>query len=358
MSGQGNSNQIFGMGSTPFVPTQSLWQWNTSGIAGAPSGQPQIPTVAGFPVGISQTYPTGFAPTKTGLQAVDLCNFAGVPLQYYGNPPRPVPDTTLLQWIRFAEDRIEQETSILLCQTWVASPPTQSVQITQAAGILPQTSAGYQIRGYDYDLEDAAYDFQFPRWQDEGWGYLTLRYRPVQSYTYGVAGSGATAATQGLTAIKNTSFIYPLLTQFFRMPSSWNVEDRDFGLVRYVPATNTQMLPLFAMQLAFMGFNEDVPGAMWLQYTAGLTPFDYAGRYSFMKELVLLEATITALATIQGTINLGAKSVQMTVDGMSYKTDYDPLGPFAGLIKMFMERKKGLMDMAKNLVSGPMVNVL
>lgn len=338
-------NQIISSGSTPLVPTQSLWSWDTTGA---------IPTATGYPVQVSNTYPTGFAPTKTGLSADDLCAFAGVPLQYYGNPPRPVAPATLLGWIRYAEDRIEQETSILLCQTWVASPPTQSVQVTQACGLLPNTTSGYQVRGYDYDLEDAAYDFAFPRWQDSGWGYLTLRYRPLQSTTYGIV--GGSAATVGTTAIKNTSFIYPLLSQFFRMPSSWNVEDRDFGMVRYVPATNTQMLPLFAMQLAFMGFSEDVPGAMWLQYTAGLTPYDYQSRYSFMKELVLLEAAITALTTIQGTINLGAKSVQMTVDGMSYKTDYDVRGPFAGLIDMYMKRKQGLMDTAKNLVAGPMVN--
>ena len=348
MSGCG-SNDVFAMGSTPFVADQALWGWDTT-------TNPSFPTVSGFPVGTSNTYPTGFAPTKTGLGAIDLRNFAGVPLQYYGNPPCPVPDATLLEWIRYAEDRVEQQTSILLCQTWVASPPAQNAVVTRACGLIPNTDSGFQIRGYDYDLEDSGYDFQFPRAQDLGWLYLTLRYRPLQSVTYGVVGSGAMAATQGITAIKNTAFIYPLLNQFFRMPTSWNVEDRDFGMVRYVPATNTQMLPLFAMQLAFMGFSEDVPGAIWLQYTAGLTPYDYQGRYRFMRELVLLEATITALSTIQGTINLGAKSVQMTVDGMSYKTDYDVNGPFAGLINMFEKRRDGLMKMAVQLVSGPMVN--
>jgi hypothetical protein len=343
------NDQVFSQGATPLVPTQSLWLWDTSS---------SLPVVSGYPVGPSSTYPSGYAPTKTGLRPQDLQNFIGVPLVYYGNPPIPVSPGTAQDWIRQAEDTVEQQTSILLCQTWVASPPAQTAQIAEACGLLVNTESEFQIRGYDYDLEDAAYDFQFPRAQDEGWLYYTLRYRPVQSTTYGVVGSGATPATQGITAVKNTSFIYPLLNQFFKMPSSWNVEDRDFGLIRYVPATNTQMLPLFALQLAFMGFNDSVPGAMWLQYTAGLTQYDYSNRFSFMKQLVLAEAAILALMAIQGTINLGAKSLQMTVDGMSYKTDYDIAGPYAGLIKQFTMRRDELMKRAVNLVSGPMVNFM
>jgi hypothetical protein len=347
----GFNNQVFSQGATLLVQTQSLWLWDTT-------TNPSMPTVSGYPVGLSPTYPSGYAPTKTGLQPSDLQGFVGVPLVYYGNPSIQVDNATIQGWIRQAEDSVEQQTSILLCQTWVASPPAQTAQIAEACGLLVNTDAGFQIRGYDYDLEDAGYDFQFPRAQDEGWLYYTLRYRPVQSTTYGVTGSGATPATQGITAVKNTSFIYPLLNQFFKMPSTWNVEDRDFGLIRYVPATNTQMLPLFALQLAFIGFNDSVPGAMWLQYTAGLTPFDYGSRFGFMKQLVLAEAAIIALMAIQGTINLGAKSVQMAVDGMSYKTEYDVRGPFAGLIDMFMKRRDALMKQAIHLVSGPMVNFM
>ena len=61
------------------------------------------------------------------------------------------------------------------------------------------------------------------------------------------------------------------------MPPTWFVEDEDFGLIRLVPAANVQMLPLFAMQLAFMGFAESIPGGLWFQYTAGLNNSEYNG---------------------------------------------------------------------------------
>lgn len=323
------------------INTTALWQWD---LSTAPA------SVSGFPIGNGL-----FAPTKTGLSAQDLRNFVTVPLQVNTNPPTPIPDATLIEWIRYAEDRVEQETSILLCQTWVASPPAITPEECLSVGILPQNAGQGQIRGYDYDLEDNAYDFQYNRAQDEGWMYQTLRYRPIQSITYNVSGS---AATIGTSAIKLVSYVYPLLNQFFRMPPNWFIEDKDFGLVRFVPAANVMMLPLFAMQLAFMGFAESVPGAIWMQYTAGLTPFDYKARFSFMKELVLAEAALTALSSIQGTINMGAESFQLLADGLQQRTTYFKDGPYGPLIIGFTKRRDYLMNVAKTKVQGPVVGVI
>lgn len=345
-NGGGLQDDAIGFGNTPLVRTQALWQW-TFPASGAPyvSGYPTVPDGGCYsPTGSGGYFP----PTKTGLKPQDLQNFVGVPLQYYGNPPVPVDNATISGWIRYAEDTVEQETSILLTQTWVASPPTLTPPQTLAVGLLVSSgSNGYQNQGIDYDLADAAYDFEFPRAQDEGWMYLTLRYRPVQSMSY---------SPTNYTAVKNTSFIYPLLNTFYRMPPAWNVEDRDFGFIRYVPAANVQMLPLFAMQLAFMGFAESVPGAMWLQYTAGLTPFDYGSRFSFIKELVLAIAAVRALSSIQGTINMGILELTTQVDGLLQRRKYDTAGPFGSLINSFNAQKKDLMNRAKNMVSGPMIN--
>jgi hypothetical protein len=336
-----NGNSTFGQGYAPPVQDAVLWSWNTS------SG---IPVVSGYPQGNGN-----FSTTKTGLQPADLQNAVGVPLQYYGNPPVAVDADTITSWIRQAEDTVEQETSILLCQTWVASPPALTPQWANAVGLIVNTESGFQQVGYDYDLEDTGYDFMFARAQDQGWMYQVLRYRPVQSLAYGNSGSPATV---GVTAIKNTAFVYPLLNQYFRMPPSWNVEDRDFGLVRYVPAVNVQMLPLFAMQLAFMGFTENVPGAIQFQYTAGLTPFDYGSRFAFIKRLVLCEAAMIALASIQGTVNLGLEEITTTVDGLQQRFRYFRSGPFGPLIDTFKRERDALLFRAQSKVQGPALNMV
>lgn len=313
------------------TPTIALWDWDKTN---APA------TIKNYSSG---------KPTKTGLMPADMKQFVGVPIQIYGNPPVLVPDQTIMQWIRWAEDWVEQQTNLLLCQTWVAGPPAVTIAAAQAIQIQTATPAGYQIQGYDYDLEDAAYDFFFPRAQDEGWMNYSLRYRPVRSIAYDPLTP---------TAIKNIAYIYPLLNEFFNVPRSWIVEDHDAGLVRLVPAQNVQMLPLFAMQLAFMGFAESVPGGIWFQYTAGLTNTDYSTRFSFIKQLVLATAAMTGLAICQGSINLGAEQTTMNIDGVMYQTKYPKEGPYRGLISTYNKMAEKLMAAAKDKVSGPMITML
>lgn len=305
------------------VVCRALWTWDTSGLN---------PVAIGY--GDQET------PTKTGLTPDDLRAFVGVPIQT-GNPPVQVDDQTILRWIRWTEDRVEQQTGLLLCPTWVASPPTRTAEESLAVGLVTSGAGGQQL-GIDYDKRDAAYDFFFPRSQDEGWMIQNLRYRPLR-------GIHAT----DYTAVKNLAYIYPLLNTFFRAPPSWEVEDYDAALIRLVPAANVQMLPLFAMQLAFTGPADSVPGGMWFQYTAGLDANDYNSNWSFVLQLVLSLAAVQALSTIQTSINFGVAEVQVTVDGLGQKLGYDKRGPYAAAIDRFTQQAKDLMKEVKNKISGP-----
>lgn len=319
-------------GQYSIVPTAALWNW-TPPIAG------QAPSVLSYP-------PYG-SPTKSGILPSDLKNFIGVPLQTFTNPPTPIPDSVILGWIRYAEDEIETITNVLLCQTWIAAPPTKTAAETQLTGLGVQQQ--FQNLGVDYDRYEPGYDFRFSSAQDEGWLYNRMRFRPVKSVE---VFSPASFDSANLTGIKNWSFIYPLLSEFFRMPISWLVEDQNRGLVRAVPATNVQMLPLFAMQLAFMGFAESVPGALWFQYTAGLTAVDYQSTWSFVKQLVLAKAAIQALSSMQLSVNLGALETQTQADGLLYKVKYSEAGAFSGQIKRFEAMAKDLTKRVKQMGGG------
>lgn len=335
------SNDTFASGSVPPVLSQALWLWSPS-VSGFP------PVVSGYPTG------KGYSPTKTGLTSGDVANFIGVPLVYnYTNPPTPVASGDVLNWIRYAEDKVEQDTSILLCPTWVAAMPALTPQIAASLSIITSDPSGIQVQGVDYDLSENSYDFMFNRAQDEAWMYQYLRYRPLRNVVWTPGGYAAS----GITAIKTIAYVYPLLNTYFNVPRSWFVEDQDFGLVRTVPNQNVQMLPLFAMQLAFMGFAENVPGALWMQYTAGLTSIDYQSRFSFMKELVLCEAAITTLGAIEGSINLGLESIQTQVDGLMSRLAFPKTGPYGPLIASFEQRAKRLLSRAE-ATAGLAVSVL
>jgi hypothetical protein len=314
-------------------------------------------TVASGEQPVVNSYPTvPGAPTKTGLTVQDVRDYVMVPIQMYGNPPTPVSDATILSWLRFAEDEFEQGTNIRLCQTWIAAPPERSAVAMQAAGLVSASGSMYQQLGVDYDFYEPPYDFFFARAQDEGWIYQRLRWRPVQSIEVYEPAGVVDALNQ--TGVKNLSFIYPLLNEYFRMPNNWFVEDQTRGLIRFVPSTSVQMLPLFAMQLSFMGFAESVPGAMHFQYTAGLTANDYNSQWSFVRQAVLAMTARTIFLRMQASINLGATETQIQVDGLAYRTVYDKRGAFAGQIEELGREIKRLTQQAKTKVNGPMMGVI
>ncbi len=319
------------------LPTSAQWTWNLTGTQ---------------PVVVS--YPTTNGPTKSGLMPIDVTNYLQMTVQQFTNPPVPVSDAVMLQWIRWAEDDIEQETNIRLCQTWIAAPAARNLNET---GLLRLgTTNLYQQLGVDYDFSEPAYDFFFERAKDEGWLYQRLRWRPVQGVD--MVDPAGIINPQNFTGVKNIAFIYPLLDEFFRLPQTWLVENQARGLVRMVPATNVQMLPLVAMQLAFMGFAQSVPGGLWFQYTAGLTANDYNANWSFMRQLVLAKAGATALIAIQTSLNMGVLETLTQADGLALRTKYGEKGPFYGTIQNLQAEVKRLTLRAKMAGGGIHIGIL
>lgn len=310
------------------IQTNALWTWDQA---------TNPPVLEGY-------YKRALS--KTGIMPSDLKAFCGVPLVRYGRPPQPVPDAELMDHIRSAEDMIEQDTGCLLCPTAVASPPTRNEQQALAAFVIGRGPGGAQVQGIDYDLADAAYDFKFDRAQEDGWLIQSMRYKPLRIFD------------DSTTAIKQISYNYPLLADFFRIPPTWYVEDLDFGLVRIVPSVNVTMLPLFALQLSVQGYSNSVPGGIWYQYTAGLTPLDYQTRFRFIRELVLCRAAQVALMTLQGTVNQGLESSSVLQDGVQTQFKYRTGGAYKDLIDNFKARDDSLTLRAINQVGGLPIEVL
>lgn len=273
----------------------------------------------------------------------DLKNFIGVPVMIPATiyaPARVVTDAEILQWIRWAEDDIEQKTNIRLCQTWVAAPAAALPEQASNVGLITKNGGGQQL-GIDYDFAEPAYDFHFDNAQDDGWMVQKLRWKPIQGPDY-----------NDPNGFKNYAYIYPLLNAYFRVFMSWFVTDKDYGMIRLVPATNVQMLPLFAMQITFQGFSNSVPGGLWFQYVAGLNPNDYKTNYAFILRLVLAAASITGLSILQGSINLGVTDMQTSVDGLAQRIAYPGKGPYSGLIANLQAMVKDDMRTAKSRVGG------
>lgn len=306
------------------ITTKAFWTWSETGGP--------FPSCDGFFRGTI---------TKTGVSPQDVRDIAGVPLgTRNGTSITLLSDSALQDFIRAAEDEFEQETTILLCLTQVASPPALSERECFSAAITPVTPGGGMVQGVDFDLADAAYDFKFDRAIDNAWLYQSLRYRPLR-----VADKSSTKA------IKQMAYVYPLLNQFFQIPPSWYVEDLDSGMYRIVPNENVEALPLFALQLSVQGFADSVPGGIWVQYTAGLTPVDYATRFGFIKTMIKARAASLALSSIQGTVNMGLDSTSVLTDGVQTTFSYRKNGAYSDLIASFDKMYSDLKDRAVQMTA-------
>ena len=118
------------------------------------------------------------------------------------------------------------------------------------------------------------------------------------------------------------------------------------------------MLPLFAMQLAFLGFTESVPQGLWFQYTAGLTASDYQADWSFMKRLVLAKAAITAFSAMATSINFGVSEMQTLGDGLMQRFKFSDKGVFYPQISQQEKQVKELMKRAKQKGGGFHIGIL
>jgi hypothetical protein len=328
---------------SPPITPQALWHWDSSTTPY---------TFLGFSA--SQFAATGVDRiTKTNLGPSDLQNFLNIPLQAQGLNTQPIPDDVLITWIRWAEDEIEQRTGVMLTSTWVASPQEVQAGAAQAANI--KTPDGYMVLGRDFDYNDAPYTFDYSRYEDEGWGALSFRHKPLKDVTYtpnNVAGAG-----QGFTAVKSMVYIYPLLSQFYAIPLQWVIEDPLASYITLVPSTNVIMLPIYAMQLAMMGFSRTLPGAIHVQYICGFTDNDYATTFSFVKQLVLTKAAIQALRSLQTSISVGTSEQRTIINNWEQQVKYNP-APFRGPIEDFEKLEKKLMNRLVNELVGPFMNTL
>jgi hypothetical protein len=77
-----------------------------------------------------------------------------------------------------------------------------------------------------------------------------------------------------------------------------------------------------------------------------------------MKQLVLCEAAIVALMTVQGTVNQGLDKSSVLSDGVQTQFSYRTGGAYSDLINNFTKQKEQLMDRATMAVGGMMMEVL
>jgi hypothetical protein len=141
-------------------------------------------------------------------------------------------------------------------------------------------------------LEDPNYDMSPTFFHGDHWGFLSLRFVPVQS-------------------IVSISFVYPLpYSSIFTVPADWIRLDKKYGHVNLVPGQQPVLAPLSAWVMAAMAAGRTIPRMIQVRYRAGIANVERD--YPQIIDLVFMMAQHRMLRSL---MKPGSESV--SADGLS-----------------------------------------
>lgn len=200
-------------------------------------------------------------------------------------PKAELSDGYLLGQLQAAENEIALRLKVCLEATTVFPfTPTQ-------AQITALNNAPY--------VEEPGYDYDSGFFQDDRWGYIVTRRRPVIS-------------------VIALNLVYPNpLTTVYEIPNDWIRLDKKYGHIRLVPASSTFVAPLGAFIMQAIGGGGTIPGMIQLQYVTG-----YQDVKAEMPAIVNVIYRLALLNIIEE--NFEPSSQSISADGLSQSISWDP----------------------------------
>lgn len=251
--------------------------------------------------------------TKTGISADDIrVNYTFGSLKFLAKINN-LTDEYLRNKIRGQEDELERQLGILWEEKRIRSEPP--------------------VGDTDYDLIEAAYDYERDWFADERFGYLKLRRYPIRS-------------------IQRVVFTFPNPdTSVFAVPADWVRLDPDFGTIRLIPASNAIYGHFSAFMLSVFSGGRGVPASIIVDYTAGfrsgnktvantLTD-DYADLLEHLKQSVIADILMDAF--VPGSISVSS-------DGQSQSMSLE--------IQKFLDGHKEKREKFKHKIKGVILTVV
>lgn len=155
--------------------------------------------------------------------------------------------------------------------------------------------------------EDPAYDYDPLMFQDERWGFIVTRNRP-------------------LISVKSLKYAYPSASTYaFEVPLDWLKIDKKYGQVRVVPTTIAAATLVGSFMMNLIAGGRSVPQIMNLVYVAGLTDVttNYPELVDVVKKMAVLKLIEDGFLAQSGSISADGLSQSMSVDMDKYHDSID-----------------------------------
>lgn len=179
----------------------------------------------------------------------------------------------------------------------------------QPTAYFPETPTQEQIDalgGMPW-AEDPAYDYDPFMFQDERWGFIATRHKP-------------------LIEVRGLRFSYPSPNNMvFDIPPEWLKLDKKYGQIRIVPSTVTSVGVMGATMMSMIGGGRTIPHLMQLVYVAGLqnAARDYPDLVDAVKKMAVLKIIEDTFTPQSGSISADGLSQSMSADVGKYHETID-----------------------------------
>jgi hypothetical protein len=188
------------------------------------------------------------------------------------------------------------------------------------------------VRGKDYDVAEAAYDYSSDFYVGESWGAIRLRHYPVRS-----------------SPTPTVTFAYPNVDhRIFTVPSTWIRLNPQFGGIRLVPDSVSIVASFSAFILSIFSGGRGIPQSIFVTYTAGFDdadePEDLQDQHQDFLELTKQLAVLNMIddAYVPGSMTNSTDGISQTFSYQvkEFRTGYDKK------FNNFMNRIKGVRFIA------------
>lgn len=182
----------------------------------------------------------------------------------------------------------------------------------QPTKVIPDSAAQTEIdalvaAGTPFMREDD-YDFDPLHWNASNWGYMVLRQSPV-------------------IEIERVNISYPTPTNsVLEVPRTWFQLDHKYGHLRFVPSGQLMgMGPLTGFLMSTMAAGRNLPGAMQIRYTAGITDVKtaYPDLVGLVKRMAVLRILKNAMLPQSSSISSDGLSQSNSVDAAKWQDEID-----------------------------------
>jgi hypothetical protein len=147
-------------------------------------------------------------------------------------------------------------------------------------------------------LVEAAYDYEPDMFQNDKWGFIVTRQKPI-------------------IAVQSIQMVFPAVASHpFDIAADWIRMDRKYGQIRIVPTGASMATPIAMHLMQIIGGGRSVPHMVRIRYTAGLT--DAVNNYPDLLDVI---KKMALLRIIDGMFF--PQSGSISADGLSQSTSVD-----------------------------------